>query len=239
MRTPAVAATAVLLLLATACGGEDTPTPEPTTSSTLSSLDDEQVARYLPGEGQVPGQWSAVEGDPDAGGELTTLPKACSDLLLAGRVAEDLRPERTGAARRSFLPGEDDGSIGVKITSYRTQVPDEVFSAMGTALDQCGEYQQVTKTGSKTYLAEAAAGPSYGDRTFRVRMREKDSDEAVERVIFSVGPTLVQVVELHEGGGTVRSGGLETAAKAAESNLRDGPPEAGTSPESPGVSPGF
>ncbi|MBD5831166.1 hypothetical protein AWH69_03735 [Janibacter melonis] len=240
MRTPVVAATAALLLLTTACGGEDSPTPEPTSSTpTLSSLDDEQVQRYLPGEGQVPGQWSVVDGDPDAGGELTTLPKACSDMLLSGRVAEDLRPERTGAARRTYLPGEEDGAIGVKMTSYRTAVPDDVFTAMGDALDQCGEYQQVTKNGAVTYLAEGATGPSYGDRTFRVRMREKDSDKVVERVIFSVGSVIVQVIEMHEGGDSVRTGGLETTARAAESNLRDGPREAQAPQESPDVSPGF
>ncbi|GAA1235614.1 MULTISPECIES: hypothetical protein [Janibacter] len=240
MRTPVVAATAALLLLTTACGGEDSPTPEPTSSTpTLSSLDDEQVQRYLPGEGQVPGQWVASDGDPDAADELTTLPKVCSDMLLSGRVGEDLRTERTGAARRIFLPGEDDGGIGVKITSYRTAVPDEVFTSMGDALEQCGEYQQVTERGSTTYLAEASTGPTYGDRTFRVRMREKGTDKVVERVFFSVGSAIVQVIETHEGGDSVRTGGLETAAKATESNLRDGPREASGSQESSSVSPGF
>lgn len=241
MRTPVVAATAALLLLTTACGGADSPTPEPTSSTpTLSSLDDEQVQRYLPGEGQMPPSWGQYEGEGAGDGEQATYPKTCSDLLISGRAGEDLAEGRTGSARRTYIPANAKGSaVGVKITSYEQSVPDGVFEAMGEALDECGEYQQINKEGTTTYLSEATTGPSYGDRTFRFRTREKGGDTVFERLVFSVDGALVQVLEMHTEGDEVKTTGLEMAAEATESNLRDGPREASGSQESSSVSPGF
>lgn len=231
MRTSLTTAVVIagITLVTAACTSETTGPSESSAESssvTMTPLGDDELAARLPGEGQMPGGWGAIDGEGEGDNEQSTYPKVCGDLLISGREGEDLGATQVGSARRTFIPPNLEGAAtSVRVTSYPSEVPASVFEAMGDALQQCSEYQQTNKNGTTTYLVESATGPSYGDRSFRFRSRVKGADRVFERVVFAKDNLLVQVLEMHPGGDAVRTGGLEAAASATEKNLTDGPPE--------------
>lgn len=217
-----------------ACGEDTESAPTSSSAATINPLGDDELAARLPGEGQMPGDWAAVDGEGEGDNEQSTYPKVCGDLLVSGREGEDLGTTQVGSARRTFLPPDVEGAAtSVRVTSYPTEVPASVFDAMGDALEQCAEYQQTNKNGTTTYLVESATGPSYGDRSFRFRSRVKGESRVFERVVFSVDNMLVQVIEMHPGGDEVKTTGLEAAASATEQNLTEGPPPTPQQSEGP------
>lgn len=223
-RTLVTAAAATMLCLG-GCGGASPATDSTdgtSGTSTARGMGDEELVTMLPREGQMPGDWGVYDGEGQIDEEQSAFPKVCNDLLLAGRAGDDLATTEVGSARRTFVPSSPGSSTGVKITSYSQEVPEQVFTAMADAVDQCSEYQQTDAKGTTTYEVGNAAGPSYGDRSFRFRSTEKETGTTFERVVFSVDNHLVEVLEMHPDEETVRTGGLEAAARAVEENLQGG-----------------
>lgn len=203
-RLGALAAVAVLAL--TACGdgsggsgGGDTGTSSTSATSTPEvavagrQLTQEQLRHAVPSQDAIPA-WSRVEGEPTTDPEQTAYPRVCDDLRFSGDTARAAMADRIGAYRATFLGQEEGEAIGIVVMTYPEPVGEEAFDAAGEALSQCGTYDRINESGTKTLTTSSVAIPAIGERSFGYRETVKDGDSHTDKVSFKIGHNFVQIV---------------------------------------------
>lgn len=192
---------AALTVAATSAGclPGDAPSTSSSTSATGSgALTEEQATLALPLVSELP-VTAYVDKDPiPPDPDQSSYPARCKDVTLAGTTARTALEQRQVHVERGFHIGQG-GYLSVRIDSYSTPVPGEIFDMAGEAIAECQSFQLIDKEGTTSWDLVDLAFPNLGDRTYAVRAtnttrKHKGYKGNVEVAGIAVGHNLVKIV---------------------------------------------
>jgi len=213
-----VVVAAALLGLATGCqaAAPDRATtlsgsPAPTASASASAsqertgggtLDAAQVSSALPVVTDLPTGWTTdpaktALGESAEDDDDTVAPPSCRAVF--DRLDRKGAPAATAEASAGFTKGGLGPFLGVKISSFASDVPAGTLSAVARALDQCPTFSVVDdKDGAVTFTATPLSFPRLGDETlaFRLSATLDNTPFTSDLVVVRVGRTTVTVTQI-------------------------------------------
>ncbi len=189
----------------------------------------EEAEAALPQVSSLPTGWSvdpenSLNDDEDDEGEseATIEPAECKDIM--GGLADDEKDEPTGEASRTYSAGMLGPFMGVEISSFADEVPDDSFSKVLDALSACPEFTSTEDGEATTFKTSSLSFPNLGEESAAIRMSATTEEMPVglDFVFIRAGHNIVTISHATVGAGGGSGDALEKLARATVANLEKG-----------------
>lgn len=198
-----------------ACGDGGAPPPtEPTTVTVTSTrgaetadapeqqeLTPKRLKAALPSTDEAPKGFVKDPGGFDAAvhSKRVADPQECLAVYLDSQDVRDWREEHrsegAGVRYTRKAGGTPPPSISIALWTHDEVFPTRFFDEAGSALATCSDFTSATEPGASkgTWTATHIATPALGDRSFAVRIGNRDSDLAIDYLWVRSGHNLINV----------------------------------------------
>jgi hypothetical protein len=190
-------------------------------------LTDEQAKAALPAVSTLPTGWSVdpentLNDESDDEDSKATIEPAECQAIMDG-LSDQQKDEPTGKASRTYMAGMLGPFMGVEISSFADEVPDDVFTKTLDALTACPEFTSTEDGVDTTFKTSSLSFPNLGEESAAIRMAATADGMPVglDMVFIRAGHTIVTVSTATVGAGSAGEA-MEKVARATVTNLEKG-----------------
>lgn len=210
-----------------AAGSTDETSEEVELDAVGRELTDAQAKAALPAVSALPTGWSvdpenSLNDESDGDSTATIEPAECQAIM--DDLGDESDDEPTGKASRTYTAGMLGPFMGVEISSYADEVPDDVFKKTLDALTACPELTSTEDGVATTFTTSSLSFPNLGEESAAIRMAATSDGMPVglDMVFIRAGHTIVSVSTATVGAGAGSADAMEKVARATVANLEKG-----------------
>lgn len=185
-----------------------------------------QIKAAIPPVGVLPAGWSVdpeetLTGDDENDeSDDVVRPKRCAVVFESLDELDATEPAAEGGV--TYMAGMLGPFLGVEISSYEDEVPDDQFAQVLGALGKCPKFSVDDGESVAKFQATSLSFPNYGEESLALRMTGTADDFAfaMDFVAIRVGHNIVGLTQMGIGGPAAIAP-LKRAAKATMTNLNE------------------
>lgn len=185
-------------------------------------LTDAQAKAALPAVSALPTGWSvdpenSLNDESEEDSEATIEPAKCQAIM--DDLGDDKEP--TGKASRTYTAGMVGPFMGVEISSFADEIPDDSFEKILDALSSCPEITSTEDGVKTTFKTSSLSFPNLGEESAAIRMAATTDGMPVglDIAFIRAGHTMVTVSQASVGAASGSADALEKVARATVTNL--------------------
>lgn len=179
---------------------------EPDTDAAGRQLSKAEAKAALPRVSSLPAGWSVdpentlTGPDEDDSADDKITPERCAVIFEGLEELDAAKP--TAEAGVTFTSSMLGPFLGVEISSYDEEVPDDRFGQLLSALGSCPKFTVDDGESATPFTVAALSFPNYGDESAAMRMSaaSEGMQFAIDLVAIRVGHNIVSVSQMAVGG---------------------------------------
>lgn len=188
-------------------------------------LTNKEAKAALPPVSALPTGWSVDpensltdDSESDAEPEGTIKPAKCQAIM--DDLSDEQDEEPTAKASQTYTAGMLGPFLGVEISSFADEVPEDSFKKVLDALSTCSEITSTEDGTTTTFKISSLSFPNLGEESAAIRMAgtAEGMPVGLDMVVIRAGHNIVTLSQASVGGAT-GSDTLEKAARATVTNM--------------------
>lgn len=208
-------------------GSKEDSTAEVELDAVGRKLTTEEAQAALPAVSVLPTGWSvdpenSLNDESEDDSKATIEPAECQAIMDDLGDEQDDKP--TAKASRTYTAGMLGPFMGVEISSFADEVPDDSFKKVLDALSSCPEISSTEDGETTTFKISSLSFPNLGEESAALRMAATADGTPVglDMVVVRAGHNIVTLSHASVGGATDSGSALEKVARATVTNLEKG-----------------
>lgn len=189
-------------------------------------LTTDEAKAALPQVSSLPTGWSvdadnSLNDDSDEDSKATIEPAKCQALQDGMAEYREKQGEPSAQASRTYTGGGLGPFMGVEISSFADEIPDDMLKKSLDALSACPEFTSTEDGQSTTFKTSSLSFPNLGDESVAFRMNAESDGMPIEMtfVYIRAGHNGIAVSHAAVGAASGAAEDVEKLARATVANL--------------------